>query len=132
MSAWSAVRAYALSLPNAAEDFPWGASVVKVEKRDGGAPPAWRRHLVHGPMFLWLGPAEDAAVAVKLTASAPIAESVAGATPTTHSGLGQWGWFTVPLAGVDPDLVCDWVDESYRNVAPRKLVRVLDAERRRR
>src|SRR5436853_1387690 len=48
MDAWDAVRSFALGLPNATEDFPWGEAVVKVEKRDA-EPPAWRRHLVHGP-----------------------------------------------------------------------------------
>ena len=47
------------------------------------------------------------------------------------SGLGQWGWLTVPLSVVDAELVCDWVDESYRNVAPKKLVQELDSRARR-
>jgi predicted DNA-binding protein (MmcQ/YjbR family) len=124
---WAAVRRFAAGLPNAAEDTPWGdVLVVKVEKRDGD-PPAWRRHLVHGPVFLWLGGPGAGEVAVKLTASHEAARALAGAVPTTASGLGHWGWLTVPLAApVDVDLLCDWVEESYRNVAPKKLVRQLD------
>jgi hypothetical protein len=127
---WEAVRRYALGLPCAAEDFPWGEAVVKVEKR-GVDPPAWRRHLVHGPMFLWLGRGDVAspAVAVHLAESYDQAVADAGAAPTTMSGLGQWGWLTVPLQRVDVELVCDWVDESYRSKAPRKLVAELDARR---
>lgn len=125
------MRAFALGLPNAAEDFPWGEPVVKIHKRDI-EPPRWRQGLVHGPMFLWLGrpDAEVPSVAVKLTASPDAAVALAGATPTTHSGLGQWGWLTVPLPGTDLDLVCEWVEESYRSKAPKKLIAVLDARGR--
>jgi hypothetical protein len=132
------VRSFALGLPQAVEDFPWGEPVVKVEKRDGPGPapaPAWRRGLVHGPMFLWLGSpdASEPAVAVKLRASYDEAVAVGRAVPTTHSGLGQWGWLTVPLGPsvdrVDVALVCGWVEESYRIVAPRKLVARLDETR---
>ena len=125
------MRAFALGLPAAAEDFPWGEAVVKVE-RTGVPSPAWRRGLVHGPMFLWLGPAdaEPAAVAVKLTTSHDRAVAVGGARPTRASGLGQWGWLTVPLdGGAGVGLVCEWVEESYRNVAPKRLVAELDARR---
>src|SRR3981081_2470502 len=96
-SEWDIVRAFALELPSAAEDFPWGESVVKVEKRLID-PPAWRRGLVHGPVFLWLGrrDAEAHAVFVQLTFSYEQAGGAARATPTTASGLGQWGWLTFP------------------------------------
>ena len=126
---WAAVRRFALGLPNATEDTPWGDGlVVKVEKRDGD-PPAWRRHLIHGPVFVWLGAPDAPTVSVKLTASHEAARALAGATPTTASGLGQWGWLDVPLGAVDPDLLCDWVEESYRIIAPKKLVRELDERR---
>lgn len=126
---WAAVRRFAAGLPNATEDTPWGdVLVVKVETREGD-PPRWRRHLIHGPVFLWLGGPGANEVSVKLTTSHEAARALAGAVPTTTSGLGQWGWLTVPLASVDVDLVCDWVEESYRNVAPKKLVRQLDDRR---
>jgi hypothetical protein len=120
---WNIVREFALSLPAATEDFPWGESVIKVERR-GVDPPSWRRDLVHGPMFLWLGrrDVESHAVHVKLTSCYDQAVEMAGAAPTATSGLGQWGWLTVPLDAVDVELLCDWVEESYRNVAPKKLV----------
>jgi hypothetical protein len=120
---WNIVREFALSLPAATEDFPWGESVIKVERR-GVDPPSWRRGLVHGPMFLWLGrrDVESHAVHVKLTSCYDQAVEMAGAAPTATSGLGQWGWLTVPLDAVDVELLCDWVEESYRNVAPKKLV----------
>jgi predicted DNA-binding protein (MmcQ/YjbR family) len=126
--AWDTVRDFALSLPCATEDFPWGETVVKIEKRSVDPPP-WRRHLVHGPMFLWLGrrDAQEHALAVKLTDSYEQAVALARAVPTTHSGLGQWGWLTVALSAADVALLCDWVDESYRNTAPKALIAELDA-----
>ena len=130
---WDAVRTFALSLPGAEEDGPWDRVAIKV-RRKPGIPP-WRKDGtgVYGPMFLWMGRRDDAppAVAVKLTSSYDHAVAVAGAVPTTMSGLGQWGWLTVTLAAVDVPTVCDWVDESYRNVAPRRLVAELDARPRR-
>src|SRR5438552_6324206 len=95
---WDIVRAFALGLPAAAEDFPWAESVIKVEKRSSDPPP-WRRGLVHGPMFLWLGSrdTDSHAVSVKLTFSYDQAVALAKAIPTAASGLGQWGWLTVPL-----------------------------------
>jgi hypothetical protein len=123
---WDAVRAFALGLPAAEEDFPWGETVIKV-RRKPGVPP-WRKEGVHGPMFLWMGQrdSDSPAVCVKLTSSYEEAVAVAHATPTTRSGLGQWGWLTVRLRNVGVPLACDWVEESYRNVAPRRFVVELD------
>ena len=81
------------------------------------------------PLFLWLG-ARDApahAVYVKLTDSYEQAVAIAGAFPTALSGVGQWGRLTIPLPVRDVDLLFDWVDESYRNIAQRKLVALLDS-----
>jgi predicted DNA-binding protein (MmcQ/YjbR family) len=125
---WDLIRKFALSLPAAAEDCPWGETVVKARTKPGV--PSWRKdgQGVLGPMFLWLGQRDAAAhaVAVKLTTSYEAAMALANASPTTISGLGQWGWLTIALADVDTDLACDWVDESYRAVAPKRLVRALD------
>ena len=100
---WDVLREFALGLPCATEDFPWGGT------RD----------------------AEDHAVAVKLTDSYEHAVALAHAVPTGHSGLGQWGWLTVRLSAADEDLLCDWVDESYLNQATKKLIAELDARDRR-
>lgn len=130
---WDALRAFALDLPAAEEDGPWGEPVVKVRRKPG--PPPWRKdgQGVYGPMFLWLGrrDAEAPAVAVKLSVSRDMALAVAGGRPTTISGLGQWGWVTIPLdERADVELLCDWIEESYRDVAPRRRVAELDARRR--
>ena len=126
---WDTVREFALGLPAAEEDFPWGETVIKVRRKPG--PPPWRKDKqgVYGPMFLWMGQRSVAmpAICVTLTSSYEEAVALSQATPTTISGLGQWGWLTVRLHAVDVALACDWVDESYRNVAPRRFVVELDA-----
>ena len=123
---WDAVRTFALGLPGAAEDFPWGETVIKVPRKPGVPP--WMKEGIYGPMFLWMGrrDIDTPFVCVKLTTSYEEAVAVARAERTTISGLGQWGWLTVRLAVADVSLVCDWVEESYRNVAPRRFVAALD------
>lgn len=81
-------------------------------------------------MFLWLGrrDVDDLSLSVKLTASYDAAIALAGARPTTMSGLGQWGWLTVRLEAADEDLLEDWIEESYRNVAPKRIVVELDRD----
>lgn len=127
---WERARRFALRLPAAEQDGPWGQTAIKVRRRPGVPP--WRKDGagVYGPMFLWLGaPDADApAASVKLTASYDTAVELAAATPTTMSGLGQWGWLTVGLGGrFELSLLFDWIEESYRNVAPRRFVAQLDA-----
>jgi predicted DNA-binding protein (MmcQ/YjbR family) len=109
------LRDFALALPGAYEDFPWGESVVKVNKK----------------VFVFLG-VEDSekypiGFGVKLRESHAQALSVEGVSPSGY-GLGRSGWVSVPLAGALPpvEVLLDWVEESYRIVAPKKLVAELD------
>ena len=99
----AALRARALALPGAWEDHPWGDTVVKVGKK----------------IFVSLG---ETTVTLKLSAAHAAAMSLPGAKPAAY-GLGKAGWVTLPLdAGVPPvEILCDWLDESYRTVAPKKL-----------
>ena len=107
------VRSFALSLPEALEDHPWGEDVAKVR----------------GKIFVFLGTAGAQAprITVKLVESHGHALSVEGAEPTGY-GLGKSGWVTVPLETdeLDSGLLCDWIEESYRIVAPKRLVSELD------
>ena len=51
------------------------------------------------------------------------------AAPTGY-GLGKSGWvtFTPPEDEIPPlDRLKEWIDESYRTRAPRKLVKELDS-----
>jgi predicted DNA-binding protein (MmcQ/YjbR family) len=104
---------FALSLPEAVEDHPWNETVAKVRRKVFvffGGDPAWHR------------------ITVKLVESHGHALSIEGAEPSGY-GLGKAGWVTVRVdtEGVDHDLLCDWIEESYRIVAPKRLVAALDA-----
>ena len=108
------LRDFALSLPEAFEDHPWGESVAKVR----------------GKVFVFFGAdgSPTPRMTVKLVESHGHALSIEGAEPTGY-GLGRSGWVTVPLQanGVDPELLRDWIEESYRIVAPKRLVAELEA-----
>jgi predicted DNA-binding protein (MmcQ/YjbR family) len=103
------LRGFALSYPSAYEDFPWGERVIKVAKK----------------IFLFLGVASDGLhISVKLPQSAGLALSLPFASPTGYN-LGRSGWVTARFgARENPPLAVlrQWIDESYRAVAPRRLV----------
>ena len=101
--------AFALSLPEAWEDHPWGDTVAKVRKR----------------IFVFVG---SERITVKLDESRAHALSIDGAEPTGY-GLGKAGWVTVPVAGVADEVLRDWIEESYRIVAPKRLAAQLDEGR---
>ena len=109
----SASETFALGLPGAFSDMPWeGDIVAKVGKK----------------IFVFFGSGDPPTIAVKLPESADHALSVPGAQPTGY-GLGRHGWVTVPVSDADTpvDVLLDWVEESYRTIAPKKLVNELDA-----
>jgi predicted DNA-binding protein (MmcQ/YjbR family) len=108
------LRDFALSLPGAWEDFRWGERVAKARRR----------------VFVFFGHDDEpgpSLVTVKLVESHGHALAIEGATPTGY-GLGRAGWVTVPVhaEGVSPELLCDWIEESYRVVAPKRLAAALD------
>jgi predicted DNA-binding protein (MmcQ/YjbR family) len=107
------LRDFALLLPGAWEDFPWGERVAKVGKRVF----VFFGHDQRRPRF----------VTVKLVESHGHALAVEGAAPSGY-GLGRAGWVNVPVhaEGVNAGLLCDWIEESYRLVAPKRLVAELD------
>jgi predicted DNA-binding protein (MmcQ/YjbR family) len=109
------LRAFALGLPEAWEDHPWGDTVVKVGKK----------------IFVFLGsPAEDGTLgfSVKLPISNDEALSLPFTVPTGY-GLGRGGWVTVTAPPDAPlELFIGWIEESYRTVAPKSLVAQLDAQ----
>jgi predicted DNA-binding protein (MmcQ/YjbR family) len=63
---------------------------------------------------------------VKLTDSHEHALSTPDAEPSGY-GLGKAGWVQVKLKGAAPDVLEDWIEESYRNIATKTLVKELDA-----
>lgn len=110
------LRDHAVGLPGAYEDFPWGETVVKVHKK----------------IFVFLGVEDNEkyppGFGVKLRESHLQALAVEGAAPSGY-GLGRAGWVSVPLTGPLPpvEVLLDWIEESYRLVAPKRLVAELDA-----
>ncbi|MEU9326793.1 MmcQ/YjbR family DNA-binding protein [Streptomyces canus] len=118
LKTWEKVREFALGLPGAAEEFPWGETVAKVNKK----------------VFVFLGVSDGSypmGVTVKLKDAEAHAHALTspGAEPAGY-GLGKAGWVRVPLAekgSPATDLLCDWIEESYRAIAPKRLIAELDA-----
>ena len=78
----ASLESFALELPGAWPDNPWGDSVVKVGKK----------------IFVFLGDNEDdSMITVKVPESHDHAMSFTGAGPTGY-GLGKAGWVTIPVA----------------------------------
>jgi predicted DNA-binding protein (MmcQ/YjbR family) len=113
------VLAFALGLPGAYEDHPWDEDVAKVGTK----------------VFVFLGQPDlrEPGMTVKLADSHEQALATPGAEPTGY-GLGRSGWVTIPFRPSTPpiDVLKDWVEESYRLVAPKRLVAELEASPRRR
>jgi predicted DNA-binding protein (MmcQ/YjbR family) len=111
MAAADRLTTFALGLPGAWEDHPWGDTVAKVGKK----------------VFAWLPHGEHQRLGVKLPESAEAALGVDGAQPMGY-GLGKAGWVVVPLsAGAPVEVLEDWLEESYRAVAPKRLIAELEA-----
>ena len=110
----AALRAHALTYPGAVEELPWGDRAMKVNKK----------------VFAFLGTHGGGfAMSTKLPRSVAIALTLPFASPTRY-GLGKSGWVTAEFAANEKpplDLLRAWIDESYRAIAPAKLVKTLDA-----
>jgi predicted DNA-binding protein (MmcQ/YjbR family) len=105
----------AAAYPGATEDFPWGERVAKVDQK----------------VFLFLSPDDslEPSASLKLPRSAHYALSLDCCRPTSH-GLGKSGWVTIQLDqpdSPDPELLLEWLDESYRARAGRRRIATLDA-----
>ena len=109
------LRKFALGYPEATEDMPWGHHAIKVK----------------GKSFVFLAAdAESFSLSAKLPSSAGVAVKLPFASPTEY-GLGRSGWVTARFprgARVPLDVLRLWIDESYRAVAPRRLVAQLSPE----
>jgi predicted DNA-binding protein (MmcQ/YjbR family) len=116
MSLADAVHAFAAGLPEAWEDHPWGESVYKVGKK----------------VFVFFGiPQADTALrmTVKLRDSHDEALAFEWVVPAGY-GLDRGGWVTCVAPDDAPlEMLTGWVEESYRLVAPKRLVTLLGAAR---
>ena len=107
------LRKIALAYPGAVEEFPWGERVIKVAKK----------------IFVFMGVHEKRlSVTTKLPKSGEMALLMPFASPTGYN-LGKSGWVSARFeraTDVPLDLLVEWIDESYRAIAPRKLLQELD------
>jgi predicted DNA-binding protein (MmcQ/YjbR family) len=107
-----AIRDFAASLPDAWVDHPWGDTVYKVGKK----------------IFIFLGDVDDdgGRIGVKLREAHEEAMAFEWVTPSGY-GLDRGGWVSCTIPRDAPlEMVLGWIEESYRLVAPRKLVSRLD------
>jgi predicted DNA-binding protein (MmcQ/YjbR family) len=105
-----ALRKAALAYPDTVEDFPWGHHAFKVAGKKA---------------FLFMGASEDGgfSCSMKLPYRNEEALKLKGAEPTGY-GLSRSGWVTFtfgPKVKAPMSKLVDWLDESWRAVAPRKL-----------
>ena len=105
-----AIRKHALSFPETGEEFPWGESAFKVK----------------GRTFVFMSDgAEGTSFSVKVPSSRDLALSLPGSEPT-HYGLGAKGWVTVrPDASTSMHVLRFLIDESYRAIAPKRVLATL-------
>jgi len=113
------LREYALGFPGATEDFPWGERVAKVNQK----------------VFVFLGvdpvPGGNMGLSVKLSVSREEALDLPFAKPTGY-GLGKSGWVSATFGPEDRppvEILKSWILESYRAIAPKKLLAGLDRPR---
>lgn len=110
-----ALRDYALTFPEVTEDHPWGHRAMKVQGKK---------------VFVFLGgeaSENELSLSVKLPTSRDMAADLPFAEPTGY-GMGKHGWVTArfkKVSDVPLDLMKAWIEESYRAIAPKKLVKLL-------
>ncbi|HKE01125.1 MAG TPA: MmcQ/YjbR family DNA-binding protein [Planctomycetota bacterium] len=111
-AAESKLRDLALAYPETTESFPWDHRAIKVK----------------GKTFLFLhADASGLGLSVKLPVSRKDALKHAFASPTAY-GLGKSGWVSASFAPKEKppvDVLARWLDESYRAIAPKRLVKGL-------
>jgi predicted DNA-binding protein (MmcQ/YjbR family) len=112
-----ALHKAALGYPETREDHPWGERAYKVA----------------GKMFLVMhalereGLGEGFGATMKLPFRGPEALEEPWAEPAGY-GMGKHGWVSMRFpADVEPPLgrLLDWLDESYRAVAPKRIIKTL-------
>jgi predicted DNA-binding protein (MmcQ/YjbR family) len=103
------LRAFGLRYPGAHTKSPW---------------PGHLDLAVNDKTFAYLSAAgEPLSISCKLPHSADVALALPFTTPTAY-GLGKSGWVTAAFpddAGVPLELLEQWIDESYRAQAPKRL-----------
>ena len=109
------LRAAAAAYPGAYEERPWGELAAKVNKK----------------VFCFLGRDDGTRLgfSLKLPDSGKAALALPQASPTGY-GLGRHGWVSFgfePGDDVPMDRILHWLDESYRAVAPKRLIKEIES-----
>jgi predicted DNA-binding protein (MmcQ/YjbR family) len=108
----AAIAARAAAFPETTEDQPWGHRAFKVK----------------GKTFLFLATEGGSlSLSLKLPESGVLALELPFTEPTGY-GLGKSGWVSARFTtgkDVPLSLIGEWLDESYRAIAPKKLVLTL-------
>lgn len=113
-AALAELKAFGMTYPGAHKKAPW---------------PGHDDLAVNDKTFAYLSsPGEPFSIGCKLPQSASIALMLPYTQPTPY-GLGKSGWVTAtlpPAQAVDVAMFKQWLDESYRAQAPKKLLKQLD------
>ena len=108
--------AFAATFPGAWEDYPWDHTVMKVGKK----------------IFVFFGGAASPPGELSLTVKLPISYEMALTLPyMSPAGHGLWkgGWAALRQHDgddIDVETIKGWIVQSYRAVAPRKLLKLLE------
>jgi predicted DNA-binding protein (MmcQ/YjbR family) len=109
----AAFRQFALAYSETKADFPWGHLAVKVK----------------GKVFLFMHLEDDALhLSVKLPVSGAAALVLPFMSPTSY-GLGKSGWVSARFEAKDDvptAMIKEWIDESFRAVAPKRVLAQLE------
>jgi predicted DNA-binding protein (MmcQ/YjbR family) len=109
------LRTHALGYPETVEDFPWGHSAFKVKGK--------------AFLFTYLNEEEGSlSLSMKLPQSGRTALLFPFAKSTGY-GLGKSGWVTStfhPQDDIPIEMLLEWVDESFRAIAPKRVLAALD------
>ena len=109
------LRAFGLAYPGAHTKSPW---------------PGHLDLAVNDKTFAYLSlEGEPLGISCKLPRSRDVALMLPFASPTGY-GLGKSGWVSARFEGGEEppvDMLKEWIDESYRAQAPKRLVAALDA-----
>jgi predicted DNA-binding protein (MmcQ/YjbR family) len=110
------LKTFGLAYPGAHRKSPW---------------PGHDDLAVNDKTFAYLSvPGEPLGISCKLPQSCGMALMLPFTSPTAY-GLGKSGWVSAKFGPGDKppvELLKEWIDESYRAQAPKKLVKQLDAE----
>lgn len=100
-----------MAFPGAWEDHPWGETVFKVGTK----------------VFVFCAP-DGAAITVKPLPDERDALLADGRFAVARY-IGKYGWLSMDISAAKPDWaeVTELIDTTYRQVAPKKLVKELDA-----